>query len=159
MQLLQGRYDEALASAEVAIATRPNCSLTHGILADIRNYCGDALGAIGHAWEALLLERIYPAWLINVLAAVYRDSGKVRLSIPAAREALRVDPKQTEARIILCSDYSLDDARDKGRQVAEEIMADDPAFRLSNYAEKKPYKHGETLDRLIEVLREAGLPE
>ena len=159
LQLLQGKYDEALANCEIALRTRPSCSLTHAVLADVRNYCGDSLSAIRNAREALLLERTYPPWLINVLATVYRDSGKVRLSIPAAKEALRIDPRQTEARIILCSDYSLDDSRDEARQIAQEIIAADPMFRLSTYAEKKPYKYGETLERLIDVLRDAGLPE
>ncbi len=159
LKLVQGRYDDALSNCEVAIRTRPSCSLTHAVLADVRNYCGDSLNAIKNAREALLLERIYPPWLINVLATAYRDSGKVRLSIPAAREALRLDPHQTEARIILCSDYSLDDSRDQGRKVAQEIIATDPSFRISTYADKKPYRHGETLDRLVDVLRDAGLPE
>jgi adenylate cyclase len=159
LQLLHGSYLEALANCEIALRTRPSCSLTHAISADVRNYSGDPIGAIKNAREALLLERIYPPWLINVLATAYRDSGKVRLSIPAAKEGLRIDPRQTEARIILCSDYSLDDSREEGRQIAQEIIAADPRFRLSTYAEKKPYRNAETLQRLIDVLREAGLPE
>lgn len=159
LKLLQGKHDEALASCETAIGIRPSCSLTHGILASVRNYCGDSLNAIKNAREALLIERIYPPWLINILATAYRDSGKVRLSIPAAREALRLDPQQTEARVILCSDYNLENSRDDARQVAQEIIAANPTFRVSTYAEKKPYKYSETLERVIGVLRDAGLPE
>jgi adenylate cyclase len=159
LQLLKGMHDEALANCEIAIGFRPNCALTHGILAEVRNYCGDSVNAIKSAREALLLERNYPPWLINVLATVYRDSGKVRLSIPAAREALRVDPQQTEARIILCSGYSLDDSHGEARQIAQEIIAADPTFSLSRYADKKPYKYRGTLEQIVNVLRDAGLPD
>lgn len=159
LKLLQGKHDEALASCETATEIRPSCNLAHGILAGVQNYCGDSPSAIKHAREALLIERIYPPWLINILATAYRDSGKVRLSIPAAREALRLDPQQTEARVILCSDYSLEDLRDDARQIAQEIIAADPKFRLSTYAERQPYKYGETLNRIVDVLRDAGLPE
>ena len=159
LQLLQSKYEEALENCDIALRTRPSCSLTHAVLADVRNYCGDSLSAISNAREALLLERTYPPWLINVLATAYRDSGKVRLSIPAAREALRVDPRQTEARIILCSDYVLDGKHNEARQIADEIIAAEPQFRLSDYAAKKPYKYGNTRDSVVSVLREAGLPD
>jgi TolB-like protein len=159
LSLLQRKHDEALASCELAIGIRPSCSLAHGILASVRNYCGDSLNAIKNVREALLLERIYPPWMINILATAYRDSGKVQLSIPAAREALRLDSQQTEARVILCSDYNLENARDNARQVAQEIIATEPAFRLSAYAEKQPYKYSETLNRVIDGLRDAGLPD
>lgn len=159
LKLLQGKHDEALANCELAIGIRPSCSFTHGILADVQNYCGDSLSAIKHAREALLLERIYPPWMINILATAYRDSGKVRLSIPAAREAIRLEPRQTAARIILCSDFNFEKLRDDARQMAQEILAIDPMFRLSTYAERQPYKYSETLGRLVDVLRDAGLPE
>lgn len=159
LQLLQGQHDEALANCETALGFRPNCALTHGILAEVRNYCGDSAGAIKSAREALLLERNYPPWLINVLATVYRDSGKVALSIPAAREALRVDPRQVEARIILCSDYRLNGSHSEAGKIAEEIIAADPIFSLSTYARKKPYKFRKTLERIVDVLRDAGLPD
>ena len=159
LQLLQGQHDEALANSETAIGLRPSCSLTHGILAGVQNYCGDSANAIKHAREALLLARIYPPWTINVLAAAYRDNGKVSLSIPAAQEALRLEPEQTEARVILCSDYVLANLGDDARQIAREIAAADPSFRLSTYAENQPYKHGETLARVMDALRNAGLPD
>lgn len=97
--------------------------------------------------------------MINVLATVYRDSGKVALSIPAAREALRVDPRQVEARIILCSDYRLNGSHSEAGKIAEEIIAADPMFSLSTYARKKPYKFRKTLERIVDVLRDAGLPD
>ena len=105
------------------------------------------------------IEKIYPPWMINVLAAAYRDDGKVNLAIPAAREAVRLDPLQTESRIILCSDYALEDSRDEARRIASEIIEIDPSFRLSSYAESQPYKNPATRERLIETLRAAGLPD
>ncbi len=88
------------------------------------------------------------------------DRGrKVGLSIPAAKEATRLDPRQTDAKIILCSDYTLSGARDQARQIAREIIRIDPSFRLSTYAASQPYRDTATLDHLINNLREAGLPE
>lgn len=112
-----------------------------------------------NARETLELERIYPPWLVNVLAAAYRDGGKVGLSIPAAKEATRLEPQQTDARVILCSDYTLSGARNEAQQMAREIIGIEPGFRLSTYAASQPYRDTATLDHLINSLRQAGLPD
>ena len=159
LKLLQGQHNKALESCERAIGIRPSCSFTHGILAGVQNFCGDSQLAVQHAREALLIERVYPPWIVNVLATAYRGSGKVELSIPAAREALRLEPLQNEARLILCSDYMLADLKNDARQIAREVLAVEPTFNVLKYAEKQPYKHREKLEQIVEALRAAGLPE
>lgn len=159
IKLLEGKHNEALTHAQEAGSIRCNCPLSHGQLANVLNYCGDAPAAVKSARYALNLTRIYPVWMINVLAAAYRDSGELNLSIAAAKEAARLDPKQTAARAILCSDYVLADRLDEARSMAREIVAIDPGFRLSSYARSQPYKDPEVLDDLIQVLRGAGLPD
>jgi hypothetical protein len=97
--------------------------------------------------------------MINVLAAAYRDCGEVELSIPAAKESVRLDPLKNDARLILCSDYEFAADHDQARLIADEIIAGDPAFHLSAYAKSQPYKSLAPLERVIEALREAGLPD
>ncbi len=159
LQLFEGRHDEALENCRIATALRSRCPFAHVLLASAQNYCGDPQGAVKNAREALEIERIYAPWMINVLAAAYRDDGKVNLSIPAAREAVRLDPRQTQARIILCSDYTLENSGDEARRIVGEIIEIDPSFRLSSYAESQPYKNAATREHLIETLRAAGLPD
>jgi len=159
LQLFEGKYDEALENCRISAELRASCPLAFGLLSSVQNYCGESLEAVKNAREALQLERIYPPWLVNVLASAYRDGGKVGLSIPAAKEATRLDPRQTDAKIILCSDYTLSGARDEAQQIASEIIRMDPSFRLSTYAAGQPYRDTATLDLLIGNLREAGLPE
>jgi len=159
LQLLEGKYDEALAICSKGIELRSSCPLAHGLLGLVLNYTGDARAAIKRVREALQLERVYPAWMINVLATAYRDCGEVDLSIPAAKEAMRLDPQQNDARLILCSDYNLAADHDQARRVAAEIIASDPTFRLSTYAKSQPYKTQAPLERVLEALREAGLPD
>lgn len=72
---------------------------------------------------------------------------------------MRLDPKNNDARLILCSDYKLTADHDLARRMADEIVASDPAFRLVSFAKSQPYKNPAELDRLITTLREAGLPD
>ena len=159
LQLLDGKYDEALATCSKGAELRSSCPLAHGLLGLVLNYCGDAEAAVKSVREALQLEKVYPAWLIDILAAAYRDCGDVELSIPAAKESMRLSPQNNEARLILCSDYKLKADQDQARRVADEIIASDPAFRLSVYAKSQPYKNPAALESLISSLREAGLPD
>jgi class 3 adenylate cyclase len=157
--LLAGRYDEAVETCRKGVEYRASCPLSHGQLAMVSIYCGDAETAVKLATEAISLERTYPPWLINVLAGAYRDAGDLAKSIPAARESVRLDPRTTDGRIILCSDYSLAGQRDEAERVAEDIVAIDPRFRLADFARTQPYKEAEVLERLVESLRKAGLPD
>jgi class 3 adenylate cyclase/tetratricopeptide (TPR) repeat protein len=159
LQLLEGEYDEALAMCSAGAKLRSSCPLAHGLLGLVLNYCGDAKSAVKSVKEALKLEKDYPSWLIDILAVAYRDCGEVELSIPAAKESLRLNPKNNDARLILCSDYKLTADHDRARRVADEIIASEPAFRLSDYARSQPYRNPAARDRLIRVLREAGLPD
>ncbi|NNE21655.1 MAG: hypothetical protein HKN11_03510 [Rhizobiales bacterium] len=157
--LLDGKYDEALATCTQGAELRTSCPLAHGLLGLVLNYCGDADAAVKSARMALQLEKVYPAWLIDILAAAYRDSGDVELSIPAAKESIRLNPQNNDARLILCSDYALTANRDQARRVADEIIATEPKFRLSTYAKNQPYRNPAMRERLIAALGEAGLPD
>jgi adenylate cyclase len=159
LQYLKGTYDEALSICAKGVELRSSCPLAHGILGLVRNYYGDARAAVKDLRKALQLERVYPTWLIDVLATAYRDCGEVELSISAAKESVRLDPDKNDARLILCSDYQLSADHDQAQRIAEEIIHSDPTFRLSTYAERQPYKNPAPLERVIESLRATGLPE
>jgi len=72
---------------------------------------------------------------------------------------MRLDPQKIDAQLVLCSDYALAADQDHARSTADKIMASDPAFSISTYAESQPYKDSTPLDRIIGALRDAGLPE
>ncbi len=157
--LREGRHEEGLALCRKAVMFRANCPLTLGQLADAQLHCGDARGAVKSAREALAVRMIYPPPLVNVLAIAYRDSGEVDLSIPAAREAIRLEPEHTDAFVTLCSDYVLSGLDDEAHRIAGQIIEIDPEFRISSYANNLPYKDTTKITNIVETLRSAGLPE
>ena len=159
IQLLERKYDEAVATCSEGVKLRASCPLAHGLLGLVLHYCGDAKLAVKNVKEALQLEKVYPPWLIDILAASYRDSGDINLSIPVAKESLRINPQNNDARVILCSDYKLAANHDQARLIANEIIASNPTFNLSAFAESQPYRNPAKLDSLIAALRDSGLPE
>ena len=101
----------------------------------------------------------YPPPLVNLLAAAYRDSGEIDLSIPAAREAARLDPQHTDAFVTLCSDYILAGLDDEAHRIASQIIEIDPEFRISSFTNTLPYRDTTKITNIAEMLRAAGLPE
>ena len=157
-QLLEGNYDEALEICTKGVKLRASCPVAHGLLGIVLNYSGQPELAINRAKEALLLEKGYPVWLINLLAAAYRDSGEIKFSISAALEAIKLH-KDNEARLILCSDYGRMGEAEKAQSIAAEITANDPGFTLAGYVRSHPYKDPGILENILSNLRLAGLPE
>jgi hypothetical protein len=89
----------------------------------------------------------------------YRDSGDIGRSIPAVREAIRLDNDHADARATLCTDLVPSDRPDEAREVARQILDLDPEFRIAEFSGRHPYSNKATLAELARVLREVGLPE
>ena len=58
--LLEGKYDEALATCTDGTKLRTSCPLAHGLLGLVLNFCGDPEAAVDSVKEALRLEKVYP---------------------------------------------------------------------------------------------------
>lgn len=159
IKLVERKFDEALEICSKGTKLRSSCPLAHALLGLVLNFRGNAEGAIKSVKEALQLEKVYPVWLIDILAAAYRDSGEIDRSIPAAIESIRLNPNNNDARLILCSDYIYKGNREAAKKVADEIIAGNPDFSLSTYEKNLPYQNPAVLDKLIGALRDAGLPD
>jgi adenylate cyclase len=158
VRLLEGKFDDALALCRKGLSSRANCPFALGQTAAVQNYCGDADAAVKTAREALSVRMVYPPPLINVLAIAYRDSGRIDLSLSAAREAARLDSEHTDALVTMCSDYALAGKESETREIAGKIVSIDPEFNIAAYARKQPYRDNSVLARITELLRAAGLP-
>lgn len=159
VRLYERRHDEALAASMEARSRRPSCPLSNGLLAEVMRYCGKPDQAITRMNEAMKLSRTFPPWMINTLAASLRDNNEIEASISAANEATRMFPDDLDSLITLCGDYILSASTKEARKVAQQILRSDPSFSIACYAESQPYKDTAALDRIVESLERAGLPD
>jgi adenylate cyclase len=63
------------------------------------------------------------------------------------------------SRLVLTSIEVKRGQRKIAGEIAQEIIAIDPSFSLSVFAEGQPFRDVEFLNQFISELREAGLPE
>jgi len=156
--LLNRRHDAALANCAKAVELRPNCPIALSFFANILHFCGRPKEAITKIHEAIRVAPLYPPWFMIVLAAAYRDSGELEKSISAAKRAIQLNPIDRDARLILCSDHGFAGRPHEAQTLAQEVVAADSKFSVARYADSQPYKDAATLKRVIDSLREAGLP-
>ena len=157
--LLKRRFDDALETCFKAYDYRPSCPAANGYLANILHYCGESREAVVRAKEALRILPNAPPWFTNVLAAAYREDGDIESSIAAATESLKRNQDDIEARTILCSDHVLAGSLGDAERFAEEILTIDPDFSVASYARNQPFRDAATLERIVESLCKAGLPD
>lgn len=158
VRLFERRHDEALSLSGEASARRRSCPLAHGVFADVLRYCGEPGRAVKQIKKAVSHARMYPAWMANVLAGSYRDTGQISAAVAMAQEALRVDPENLGGHAILCTAYGLANAREDAHRVAEKMLTIDPSFSIRRYLEGEPYKDRGALEVIVKALRDVGLP-
>lgn len=159
VRLHQRRHQEALEFCSESITRRPSCPLANGLLAEVMQFCGNPGQAIVHIKDAIRHVRVYPPWMVNIMAACFRDNDDLEASISAATEAVRKFPDDLDGRVILCSAYDFAASPGEAEMMARQIVQVDPSFTISRYAASQPYKDQATLDHIIESLNRAGLPE
>jgi len=76
-----------------------------------------------------------------------------------AKEALKGSPDQLEAYLLLVVSYSLLNHIKEAREAAEEVLRIDPDFSIKRLSKMLPFKHQETVDIIIDALRQGGLPD
>ncbi len=103
--------------------------------------------------------RVYPPWFLTLLAAAYREIGDIDQSISMAKQVLELSPADVDARLVLCSDYSVAGLREEAEQVAREVVQIDPTFSIARYIENQPYRDQDRQGRLVNGFRNVGLPE
>lgn len=152
-------FDGALSQVSDGVAARPNCNGAYAIKSSILNFLGRPQEAIEFARYAVRLTPVYPAEFPAVLAACYHDCGHFEDAVKAAQTSLQLRDNDIDPMLMLTASQVALGQLDEARANAVRILQIDPRFRLSEFAVTQPYRDPEHLQRLIERLREAGLPD
>ena len=85
--------------------------------------------------------------------------GNMKKQSSCAKKALSGNPDQLTPYLTLAASYSSLNRTEEARKAVEEILRIHPNFSLEYYANIVPFKNQEKLDKYINALRKAGLPE
>jgi tetratricopeptide (TPR) repeat protein len=153
------RHDDARLAVSKALDLSPNHALAKANLGMILTYAGEPDAAINVFNEALRLSPIPPGWFLSELARAYFQAGRYDEAIEALQRRLQHDPNSGEALILRAASESAAGRLDKAKAALDKFLAPRPAYTLRHYAGGEFFKNPEDLNRVLEALRRAGLPE
>jgi adenylate cyclase len=157
--LMKREHDKAIKEAKQAVDLNPNGAEAHFYLGMVL-CCSDKINlAIKILKRAFRLNPIPPTHYYYMLGTAYRINGEYEKAIELAKEALKGSPDQLEAYLLLVVSYSLSDRLQEAHEAADEVLRIDPDLSIKRLSKTLPYKHQETVDKIIYALRKGGLPD
>jgi adenylate cyclase len=156
---MQRQYDKALSEAERAMALNPNAF-------DARMIMGSILGNLGrweesalYAKKAFRLNPFPGAYLYFILGRAYFMMEQYDESIATWKKVLKVSPNYLSAHRFLAACYISIGRDAEATAAAKEVLRINPKFTIESYAKRLRYKDKADVQREVDALRKAGLPE
>ena len=162
--MYQGEWEKSIAEGKKAVELYPNSSRFHILLAGSLVYAGRPEEAIVHAKKAMRLEPFHPAWFLISLDSSYAMLERYEEAI-AVREkvlerALKGETPPLWSHQRLAAYYAGLDQMDEARAHVAEILKIDPNYNAESFRKGLGvYKDRAFVDRLVDLIIKAGLPE
>jgi adenylate cyclase len=157
--LLKRKHEKAIIECERAVELNPNGAEVHAQLALMHIHSDETELAIKLLKRAFRLNPIPPPHYYDFLAMAHMNNGKYEKAIELSEKGLRDNPDQIGIYFTLTACYSALNRIEEAHNTVDEILRINPNFSLEYYSKTLPYKNQETLDKYIDALRKAGLPE
>jgi len=155
--LYKKQHDQALAEAEEAVRLDPNWANGYRILGTILSYAGRPEEGIVMMGKGLRLNPRYPVFYLQGLGLAYRLAGQCEEAIPTAKRALSFAPTFLGDHVNLAVCYTELNREEEAKAEAAEILRLNPKFSLEFVRQTVPFKDPLEVERLLAVLRKAGL--
>jgi TolB-like protein/cytochrome c-type biogenesis protein CcmH/NrfG len=154
-----GRHDRAVASFRRAIELNPNEADTRAYFANILVFAGRADDALEELEIAMRLNPRYPNWYLQFLGRACFAQRRYQEAESAFERVVTVSPGWPWAHLILgATRIALGRIEEAKAEVAEALRLS-PALTLGHVPRAWPFRNAADLERLVGLLREAGLPE
>jgi len=162
---LQKQYEQAIASGERSLVLGPTNAQAHVLLAVSMNTVGRFDEAIELVKRAMRLHPYYPAYYLQWLGAAYRMLGRNEDALTVYNQLLNRSRKGEfrilAAHIFLADTYAEFGKEEEARNHVEEVLRISPGFSLKDVKRISTFRYKESahLERRLNALRKAGLPE
>jgi adenylate cyclase len=158
---ITGEAEQAVTVARHAIDLNPNFAEAHTVYGMALMFCGDLEGGLAACHVA---ERSSPrdsrgSWLYDGLGHAYFMLGDYERAIEVSKKGLHQDPSVYGVLITLAGSYAQLGRKKEARLYVDELLRLIPRFTLRALRKNPAFVHPELIDKLVEGMRLAGLPE
>jgi TolB-like protein/Tfp pilus assembly protein PilF len=152
-------YEKAISEGERAVALNPRSADVNALFGMTLRYAGKYQEAIEVLKRAIRLNPIPPNWYILQIGYSYFMLGDYEKSLASFKKTLDRNPRFYPSLVGVVAAYSKLGRQDEAREAAETLLKVNPKYNLEQAAKWNLYKNEADLDRYIDGLRKAGLPE
>ena len=157
--LYKKQPDKAIASAQRAIELDPNLGDAQAFLGEILNFAGRPEEGLVHINKAIRLNPYHPIWYKYILAHSYDLLGRQQEAIESINKVLALNPDFVPARRHLAVIYSELNRMEEAQAEITDILRVNSGYSISAWRVRARYTDPAILQRFVENLRKAGLPE
>jgi len=159
------QWDRAFAEAERAVSVDPNSQTMYHV-ANTLKLVGRYEESIAWFEKVLRLEPIPPAFMVETSGQAYFLAGRYEDALTQFKRVLerakKGEYKLWPAHVALAGTYSVIGQEEEARHHAAEVLRLNPKFSLERFAKRASLTvtaNQAGLERVINALRKAGLPE
>ena len=156
---LENQHDEAIAAARRAVELEPSYADGYGVMANALNYAGRPQEGRDAIQTAMRLNPLHPFYYVWVLGQSHFLLGSYQEAIEQFENVVRSNPQFPAGHLALAASYGQAGRIEDAEWEAVEVLALLPDFSITKERETAPYKNPADLQRWIEGLGKAGLPE
>ena len=161
VELVTGHSAEAVRVAQRAIELNPNYAEAYAVLGHALIFCGDLEGGLAACHQA---ERGNPrdsrgTWLYDAMGHGYFFQGDYDKAIEVSKRGLHQDPALFGALVTLACAYAQIGRKEEARHYIDELLRQIPRYSLRALRKNPMIGDPILVERLIESMLLAGLPE
>jgi adenylate cyclase len=155
-----GLHDVAISKIEEAIALNPNDAMSHHFLSEALCSAGRAKEAIPHIDHAMRLSPhdMFLTGMMTIRAVALFDLERYEEAFEWVRRARLSPNPRTMTFSVLAAVLSKLGREEEARIALNDLLAHAPGMSCAKYREN-PFTGPEAMERLVDGLRGAGLPE
>jgi adenylate cyclase len=161
VDLFSWRFDESVRRLERAIELSPNDPSAHGYLGLTHALCGDYEAATRELDAAMRLSPRDPflaVWCMSRAVAAF-TAETYEEAVDWARKSIEENPRFAGAHRVLTASLSQLGRLDEAKAALDGLLRQMPGLTIKATQQQVPMKRREDLQRYLDGLREAGLPE
>jgi TolB-like protein len=158
----QLEHEEAIAKAQRAITLDPNDGNSYLAMAYALIHAGRPKEALDFVQKAMRLDPHYPAYHLFVLGLAHFSMEQFNEAAISFERALKRNPKNYVPLIHLAAAYAHLGREKEAAAAIEKLSKVLPIFSVDSFASRRftsRYEDPVDLDRLVDGLRKAGMPE
>jgi adenylate cyclase len=159
--ILVGEAERAVTAARRAIALNPNYAEAQTALGLALVFCGDLEGSLAACHRA---QRSNPrdsrcSHLCDAMGHAYFMLGDYEQAIEVSKKGLNEDPSIYGALVTLACSYAQLGRKEEARQYVNELLRLIPRYTLRALRKHPMFAKPDLIEKLVESMRMAGLPE